>query len=390
MKPFIENNNVVVLGVIQEQHADRCLLFQQWQGLEFPIAQDQFNANGIKEVPVYVAIDEFGIVRGHPRKPTGFADEFIHAEFEQPEEPAKTADLNAISPEHWRMRLKQVQSTENLVGLADSLLNWNRDATSVEQAIELYRKATDQQPGRGDLRFRLGVANRIMYELKDRTDSLYFSNAVSNWEAALNRRPNQYIYRRRIEQYGPRLKKPYSFYDWVNSARREIAARGETPIQLQVEPNGAEFAHRAQRMTVDESAENPDPQDRITRDQGFVQLHVNSVPSKPTPGDVVAVHIGFNVSSTAKWNHETSPLALWIEDSGEINVSSQLITDTARYSVAESRTPLSLSFEVQIPQKQQTDIQLTAFALFNICESDGGQCLYRRRDFVINLPVSTD
>ena len=70
-----------MLGIIQEQHADRCLLFQQWKGLDFPVVQDPFNANGINAVPVYVAIDEHGIVRGRPRKPDGFAADFIEQSF---------------------------------------------------------------------------------------------------------------------------------------------------------------------------------------------------------------------------------------------------------------------------------------------------------------------
>ena len=48
-----------------------------------------------------------------------------------------------------------------------------------------------------------------------------------------------------MQQYGPRLDKPYPFYDWVETAREEIRARGETPSPLRVEPAGAEhyFGH---------------------------------------------------------------------------------------------------------------------------------------------------
>jgi hypothetical protein len=231
----------------------------------------------------------------------------------------------------------------------------------------------------------------MLYELSKRTESAYFTRAISNWESALQLNPNQYIYRRRIEQYGPRLKKPYSFYDWIHDARRDVSDRGETPQTLLVEPNGAEFAQRAKHMTVDSSSQNPDPQNRITRDREFVQVHVNSVPSKPKPGEVVAVHVGFSVSKTAKWNHETSPLLLWVDDpESNVRLSSQLMKDESQHTTAESRVPLSISFEVQIPDVQQTDIQLNAFALVNICESEGGQCLYRRRDFEINLPIASE
>ena len=56
-----------------------------------------------------------------------------------------------------------------------------------------------------------------------------FQRAVEAWSRALEIDPNNYIFRRRIQQYGPRLSKPYPFYDWVSRARDEITARGETP-----------------------------------------------------------------------------------------------------------------------------------------------------------------
>jgi hypothetical protein len=122
MKPFIESNQLVMLGVIQEQHADRCLLFQQWKGLNFPVVQDAINANGIKEVPVYIAIDEYGIVRGRPRKPKGFADDFTQKTFSAPEEPATVVDSRIASSDFWQAQANQSASVENLVGLADSLI----------------------------------------------------------------------------------------------------------------------------------------------------------------------------------------------------------------------------------------------------------------------------
>ncbi len=69
-----------------------------------------------------------------------------------------------------------------------------------------------------------------------------FVDAVEAWKEARRRDPNQYIWRRRIQQYGPVLDKPYPFYHWVAQARREIRARGEQPLPLTVEPSGAELA----------------------------------------------------------------------------------------------------------------------------------------------------
>ena len=87
---------------------------------------------------------------------------------------------------------------------------------------------------------------------------------MEHWGKALDIDPNQYIWRRRIQQYGPRLDKPYSFYDWVREARREIMARGETPAQLLLEPGGAEFAYPSESFERTKTVqEEPDPRGRI-------------------------------------------------------------------------------------------------------------------------------
>ena len=66
------------------------------------------------------------------------------------------------------------------------------------------------------LHFRLGVAYRKWFD--EKKDIAFFDQAVEQWGKALAMQPNQYIWRRRIQQYGPRLIKPYPFYDWVEAA----------------------------------------------------------------------------------------------------------------------------------------------------------------------------
>ena len=58
----------------------------------------------------------------------------------------------------------------------------------------------------------------------------------------------------RIQQYGPRLDKPYPFYDWVPTAIEEITARGETPVDLSVELVASEFAEPSQARIIEHTA----------------------------------------------------------------------------------------------------------------------------------------
>lgn len=389
MKPYIKSGQLVMLGVIQEQHADRCQLFKQWQELNFPVVQDLLNTNGIDVVPLYVAIDEHGIVRGTPRSSRNFDLEFIEADFPKPNTTAPVLDSKTATVAFWEAQVAKQPGLASWLGLGDALLQWKPDQEGVMTAIQAYTQALESAPTRSDIMFRMGAANRMLYELKDQADSALFAQAVRHWESALDMNPNQYIYRRRIEQYGPRLKKPYSFYDWVTTARADIVARDGVPHPLAVEPNGAEFAERTPGMTVDRSAKNPDPENRILQDyRNFVLVHSNFVPTHPKPGEVVAVHVGFSVSESAKWNHETEPLTLWIDQpEGDIKLSAQLITDPRPHAQAESQDPVSISFEVQIPENQVGALQLEGFALFNICETERGQCIYRRKNVKIEIPV---
>ena len=75
-----------------------------------------------------------------------------------------------------------------------------------------------------------------------------FEQAVLNWDKALALDPNQYIFRRRIQQYGPRQTKPYPFYDWIPRATEEITKRGDEPLKLTVALSGAETARPLRRL----------------------------------------------------------------------------------------------------------------------------------------------
>ncbi|HVL13287.1 MAG TPA: hypothetical protein VM529_12035 [Gemmata sp.] len=57
------DGKLVVLGVTQEQHSERCRLFAQWKGFDWPILHDPINVLGSSAVPIVLALDEHGIVR---------------------------------------------------------------------------------------------------------------------------------------------------------------------------------------------------------------------------------------------------------------------------------------------------------------------------------------
>ena len=113
-----------------------------------------------------------------------------------------------------------------------------------------------------------------------------FQKAVDLLGQALDLDPNQYIWRRRIQQYGPRLEKPYPFYDWIEQARADIESRNEEPVAIQVQLTGSEIAKPAKEFSVESGkVVSPDPEGRIQRDSaGFIETEVTVVPYRISPG----------------------------------------------------------------------------------------------------------
>ena len=86
-REWVKQGRLVLLGVTQEQHADRCRLFAQWKRLDWPILHDPINLLEAPAVPIVVAIDEHGIVRAVRPRPETFAAEFLDKTFADDAQP---------------------------------------------------------------------------------------------------------------------------------------------------------------------------------------------------------------------------------------------------------------------------------------------------------------
>jgi hypothetical protein len=199
--------------------------------------------------------------------------------------------------------------------LGDGLILWG-GPKRLNDAIDAYAAATRADLRDGRAFFRLGVALRRRYESAAQPEN-DFQAAVENWGRALELDPNQYIWRRRIQQYGPRLGKPYPFYDWVPEAERAIRERGERPVELPVRPEGAEIAKPTQGFEAFPSATAPDPTGQVARiEPGSVTAEVTVVPRAVVPGQAARVHVVFRVAAPpgkVHWNNEAEPLRWWLD-----------------------------------------------------------------------------
>jgi tetratricopeptide (TPR) repeat protein len=172
-----------------------------------------------------LALDEYGIIRAVNPEREHIEKSFLNQTYSKPQGQAATE----IRPPDLKKRTADI-STGNAASwrtYADALAVWGGEAR-LDEAVSAYEKAIGIDPSHSPTYFRLGVVHRKRYDSSVRkTDD--FQRAIEYWTRALDMDPNQYIWRRRIQQYGPRLDKPYPFYDWVNTARKDIQDRGETP-----------------------------------------------------------------------------------------------------------------------------------------------------------------
>jgi len=389
VKQWIREGKLVVIGIAQEQHSDRNRLFTQWHEIDWPVLYDPINVMQVRGVPIEVAIDENGIVRSTKLKPETLKSEFLDKSFEAgdrtPDKPVKPTrpDLDVL-----RQNAKQTGSADAWRRLGDALVLWNGQ-NEIEEAIKAYTQAINIKPDDGDAHFRLGVCYRMRYDSPQRMPD-DFQKAVDHWTSARQIEPNQYIWRRRIEQYGPRLTKPYPFYDWVESAAAEIKARGEKPVELRVLPTGSEIAAPDKTFDIANQDIAPlDPQGRIHRDAGgLVLAEVTVVPPQVKPEEIARVHVTLrpNTKQKAHWNNEAEPLKFWIDAPAGWQVKPQLLI-APQGEQPETSEPRSLEFEVRAPANASGTAQLAAYALYYACEDVHGTCQFLRLDIPVKVTV---
>lgn len=387
-KQLQDEGRLLLVGIIQEQHAERCRLFMQWQQMSWPVMVDALNITGVEKVPLTWAIDEYGIVRAVNPDPATIEKEFVNRTF-----PAPTAPLLRSTRPPDLGHLQAVAAAGGARAwrdYGDALFLWGADP---EAAIVAYRRGLALDPTDAATHFRLGVALRRRYDSPQRHAGS-FQEAVNEWSRALALNPNQYIWRRRIQQYGPRLDKPYPFYDWVTQARADIRARGEEPVLLPVEPQGSELAVPTRTlMSATSTRAHPDPRGLVHRDTGeFITVETVVVPATVAPGGSARVHLLFrpNAQRQAHWNNEAEPLRVWLELSeGWMAEARMLEVPLALEPISDE--PRTVEFELQVPAEVPQGIaQVPATAFYYVCEERDGTCLYRRRDLEITIPVGGD
>ncbi|RMH05240.1 MAG: hypothetical protein D6702_00885 [Planctomycetota bacterium] len=373
LKKIRRETGLAVVGITQEQHPERCSLFRQWQELDWPILWDPFNLTGAEMVPNFTAVDEHGVVRLRRARLESFRQDFLDRTFPASGPPAD--------------RLEGVPGLGAIRAfLAASPAE--RDVSALVAALEdLARK----NPKDAALSFRLGVALRLRHDSPARRPD-DFGRAVAVWSHALALRPGQYIWRRRIQQYGPRMDKPYPFYDWIGRAQAELRARGEEPVAQLVPLAAAERAEpsRGPAATGKPPVE-PDPRGGVPADPGFVRLETVAVPGT---GDRPVWRLYLSLAPApdkgVSWDNGAGPLQVWL-DAGSLPAGALLDRQLLEAPLPDrehSSEERVLEAEIALPAPGAGAAELRGYAVFGICEEQTGACRWLRRDF--RLPLVWD
>ena len=356
------DGSLQLVGVAQEQHGDRTKLFMQWKKMKWPVFVDSFNLLDVSAVPIAVFLDEHGIIRAINPK----LDELSVLLAKKYDEPSSNQAEKEVSKSH---------------AVVMEFLDGEIDTSS---AIKQLQAIEETEPKNARVRFRTGVMFRKRFDsMASKAND--FSNAIDRWKDSLGLNPNQYIWRRRIQQYGPRLDKPYSFYDWVPLARKEIAARGETPTPLSIEPTGAEFAKPQSKVASSrkvETPDHPDPNGQITRDKkSLVQSEVIVVPSTKRNAKAYRVHVRMepNHETDVHWNNENDPPTLFLDPVEGWRIEQTMIVGQQNGDSATSDEPRVLEFELR-PIGDDPAKKLSAAVFYYVCEGKLGVCRFLRKD----------
>lgn len=386
VKDLVASGELVLLGVTQEQHAERCQLFAQWQNFDWPILHDPINLLACNAVPITVAIDELGMIRSTNPKEAWLRDEFLQLKSEATKTQTATAPIDVKQLESIASKQKTAAAYQRL---GDAIMLWQPE--SCDEAVRAYQLALKLEDS-PMLHFRLGVAMRHRYESVGGAPT-DFGKAVEQWRIALRGDANQYIWRRRIQQYGPRLDKPYPFYDWVEQAIADLKQRGEaldSVIELAVPLSGAEVAQpkkssQTSGLTKDVPT-SPDPEGKVTRDPGrLIRIDATVVPSSQARSHDIRLHLSMQPTGEAAWNNEVEPVQVWFEDTVGYTTATYSVSHRLNVATAESRENRSIEAEFAIEEPGNATIR--GFVLYHVCEKSRGQCIFRRQDFTVPIRI---
>ena len=381
---LVTDEKLVLLGVMHDQHRDRCALFARWKGIDFPILHDPMNLSNVSRLPTVVGLDEHGVVRVVDPDPDQLVKGFVRKKYKAPKH-LRTPLTDLPDPRHTQRIAGESRSAEGLREHGDALL-LRGNPPQIDEAIRIYQQVLQMNPKDWLGHFHLGVAFRTRYDGPGRQPG-DFQAAIDAWYAALRLKKKNDVLGGRLQQFGLRHEKPAAMYGWVETARREITASGEMPVELAVEPSPIERAKpRKKFKRAKGDAPEGDPDGKIARDDGkLIELETVVVPSmKKKAYAQVLLIFRPNPDRAVTWSDAADPLRVWIERPKAVKLGRKFV-EFSNPPSATSDEERMLNVEIKCGKKTDKEsATLRGYALYRVTQSAGEPKLLRR-DFEVKL-----
>lgn len=369
VKNAVAQGELQEFAIAPEQYGDRMALFMQWKEMAFPVLMDPLNILDVDKVPILLLVDSVGIIR-----------------YQNPSE-KDLKDFLAAAYKMDKMKVEYPTATPLELEASAAL---TEDNAALATAISDYQAFCEKNPKDAKSSFQLGVLLRARYDQGTGGGS-DFQQAVLAWSQALARVPSQYIWRRRIQQYGPQLDKPYPFYNWVTEARKTIASRGESPLPLLLEPSGSEMAGPAKRAAKGGAKASNEPSYPAARGavpggESAAILEATLIPhtSKEGSDGHFRLHLRVTPQAHHHWTSDAQEAQLWlVPDKGEPRF---LTSDITLLAADEEASSKSRVMEGSLTSKEAQGGRLALF--YYICSDEPPACIYLESQLSLEVPDS--
>lgn len=105
-------------------------------------------------------------------------------------------------------------------------------------------------------------------------------------------------------------------------------------------------------------------------------------------GETTRIHLRMTPDS-GYWNNESATLIIWIEAS-EAGTPSDTRLVHPHVKSPSSHETRTLEFEFKTNSNLTENIKISGYALYYVCDSDDGQCIYRRQAISIPIQITSE
>jgi peroxiredoxin len=233
-KDLVKNHQLVVWGVCHDASPAQAQLFMQWKRIGWPIAHDVLNQNGIENLPLVIYINEKGIVKQVDPESGKLATKLAKSKALKPKEIPEEDREQLRDPKSTRRAASEGRSAEALCLHGEALIIAGLPA-QIDEAVEVFSKASQSEPGNVRAWFGLGVAHQIRHQRGGSADSKGDDDskaAAQAWKKVRELAPDNEVLKIEIQQFKKKSGDVEKMFGWVEEARKEIIARGEKPVDV--------------------------------------------------------------------------------------------------------------------------------------------------------------